>query len=83
MRFSQTKISSRRVNIGKLVMDAGRPVLLVPPATRNGDFRRVLVGWKDTQASRRAVLDGLPFLARAGFEAPGIMKERPDKDESR
>src|ERR1700683_2823175 len=25
----------------------------------------------------------VPFLARAGFEAPGIMKERPDKDESR
>jgi hypothetical protein len=25
----------------------------------------------------------VPFLVRAGFEAPGTMKERPDKDESR
>ena len=25
----------------------------------------------------------VPFLMRAGFEAPGVMKERPDKDDSR
>jgi hypothetical protein len=25
----------------------------------------------------------VPFMVRAGFEAPGMMKERPEKDESR
>jgi hypothetical protein len=25
----------------------------------------------------------VPFLARAGVEAPGMMKERPEKDEPR
>jgi hypothetical protein len=25
----------------------------------------------------------VPFLMRAGFEAPGMMKERDEKDESR
>ena len=25
----------------------------------------------------------VPFLARAGIDAPGLMKERPDKDEPR
>jgi nucleotide-binding universal stress UspA family protein len=49
----------------ELVMDAGAPVLL----TANGDapFRgeRVVVGWKDTRESRRALADSLPFLMRA------------------
>lgn len=49
----------------ELVMDAGAPVLL----TADGDapFRgeRIVVGWKDTRKSRRALANSLPFLMRA------------------
>lgn len=50
---------------GDLVMDAGRPVLFVPPHVDNLSAKRIVVGWKDTRESRRAVWDGLPFLKRA------------------
>ncbi|MDR3511482.1 MAG: universal stress protein [Caulobacteraceae bacterium] len=49
----------------ELIMEAGVPVLL----TADGDapFRgdRVVIGWKDTRESRRAVSDALPLLMRA------------------
>lgn len=48
-----------------LVMEAGRPILVVPPSTTWLDMRRVLVAWKDTRESRRAVADALPFLQKA------------------
>lgn len=48
-----------------LVMEAGRPVLVVPESEQWLDPRRILIAWKDTRESRRAVFDALPFLARA------------------
>lgn len=48
-----------------LVMETGRPILVVPPSTTWFDPRRILVAWKDTRESRRAILDALPFLRRA------------------
>jgi len=56
---------SRRVNTSDLVMQAGRPVLVVPPGLDALAARHVLVGWKDTREARRAVLDAVPFLAAA------------------
>jgi nucleotide-binding universal stress UspA family protein len=56
---------TRQVDTSDLVMQAGRPVLLVPAAVAKASFDRVLVGWKDTAESRRAIVDALPFLARA------------------
>jgi nucleotide-binding universal stress UspA family protein len=56
---------TRQVDACDLVMQAGRPVLLVPAAVAKASFDRVLVGWKDTAESRRAIVDALPFLARA------------------
>ena len=51
----------------RVVMGAGRPVLIVPYA---GTFRtageRILVAWKAGRESTRAVNDALPFLKRAG-----------------
>jgi len=57
--------SSRHVDIGDLVMQLGRPVLIVPAAAEKVGFERVLIGWKDTRESRRAVLDALPLLKKA------------------
>jgi nucleotide-binding universal stress UspA family protein len=48
-----------------LLMQAGRPLLVVPPAVEWFDLRSVLVAWKDVRESRRAVFDALPILARA------------------
>jgi len=48
-----------------LLMQAGRPIIVVPPAVEWFDFRSVLVAWKDVREARRAVLDALPILAAA------------------
>jgi len=57
--------ASQRVNTADLVMRAGRPVFLVPPAASKPKLDRVLVAWKDTREARRAVLDALPLLKKA------------------
>jgi nucleotide-binding universal stress UspA family protein len=56
---------SRRVDMGELVMEIGRPLLLVPAAAAKLEFDRMIIGWKDTREARRAVADALPFLKQA------------------
>jgi nucleotide-binding universal stress UspA family protein len=48
-----------------LVMQAGRPLLLVPEAVNWLDLRSVLVAWKDTPEARRAIADAMPMLRKA------------------
>jgi nucleotide-binding universal stress UspA family protein len=48
-----------------LVMQAGRPLIVVPPTVEWLDLRSVLVAWKDVHEARRAVFDALPILAAA------------------
>ena len=48
-----------------LVMQAGRPLIVVPSAVQWLDLRSVLVAWKDVREARRAVFDALPILAAA------------------
>ena len=48
-----------------LVMQAGRPLLLVPDTVDRFEWRSLLVAWKDTQEARRAIVDALPLLQRA------------------
>jgi nucleotide-binding universal stress UspA family protein len=48
-----------------LVMQAGRPLLIVPDACKWLDMRSVLVAWKDTPEARRATVDSLPLLRKA------------------
>ena len=57
--------NSRHLAIGDFVMHVGRPVLIVPAAVEAVCFDRVLVGWKDSRESRRAIADALPLLKRA------------------
>src|ERR1700741_3992501 len=45
-----------------LVMQAGRPLLVVPDQCDWLDLRSVLVAWKDTAEARRAIADALPLL---------------------
>ena len=48
-----------------LVMQAGRPLIVVPSRVEWLDLRSVLVAWKDVREARRAVFDALPILAAA------------------
>lgn len=53
------------VDPSDLVMEAGRPLIVVPPTVQWLDLRSVLVAWKDVREARRAVFDALPLLAAA------------------
>jgi nucleotide-binding universal stress UspA family protein len=53
------------VRPGLVAMECGRPVLIVPPEKDHLSARAVVVAWKDTRESRRAVRDALPILKRA------------------
>lgn len=55
----------RGPDVANLIMQAGRPVLVVSPDEPRFSLDRVLVAWKDTREARRAVSDALPILARA------------------
>lgn len=57
--------AARQVDIGDLIMQAGRPVLLVAPAPVPVRMERVLVAWKNTTEARRAVASAIPLLKRA------------------
>ena len=57
--------TSRHLNIGDFVMQAGRPILVVPASADKVGFERILVGWKDTRETRRAIMDALPLLRQA------------------
>ena len=56
---------SRRMSTGDFIMQAGRPVLIVPPAADTLALERLVIGWKDTRETRRAALDALPLLKKA------------------
>ena len=63
-----------------LVMQAGRPLLVVPDRIDWLDLRSVLVAWKDTPEARRAVADALPMLRKARDVA---IVEIPEEDDDR
>jgi nucleotide-binding universal stress UspA family protein len=48
-----------------LVLQTSRPVLVAPPGADHLDARRIMIAWKDTRESRRALADALPFLKEA------------------
>jgi nucleotide-binding universal stress UspA family protein len=48
-----------------LVMQTGRPLLVVPDTANWLDLRSVLVAWKNTPEARRAVADAVPLLQKA------------------
>ncbi len=56
---------TRRTNIGDLVMNAGRPVILAPTGTTECRLNHAVIAWKDSREARRAVADALPILRHA------------------
>ena len=81
--------ASRRVDIGDLIVQIGRPVLLLPalattenPVPDNAspllNLERVLVCWSDSRESRRAIVDALPMLKNAGRVQ--VIEVAPERD---
>lgn len=50
---------------GELILKSGRPVLVTPHKGGRLNAEAVVVAWKDTRESRRALADSLPFLKDA------------------
>jgi nucleotide-binding universal stress UspA family protein len=68
-------------DVGNLMMQAGRPVLVVPADAAEFSADCVLVAWKDTREARRAVSDALPILRRAK-EVHLLVIHEPETDEA-
>jgi nucleotide-binding universal stress UspA family protein len=49
----------------RVILRAGRPVLVVPVGISSLRADHVVIGWKETREARRAVQDALPFLHKA------------------
>lgn len=48
-----------------LILESGLPVLVLPPDQDAIDTRRVVLAWKNTPQTRRAITAAMPFLIRA------------------
>jgi nucleotide-binding universal stress UspA family protein len=57
--------NTRRVKIGDLALEAGRPLLIVPHGISCLTLNNAFVAWKDSREARRAVADALPLLRLA------------------
>jgi nucleotide-binding universal stress UspA family protein len=57
--------ATRRVDLGDLIMQLGRPMLMVPPSISTLNLDQIVIGWKNTRETRRAVWDSLPLLRKA------------------
>ena len=67
--------ATRALSTGALVMQVGRPVLLVPLAHSPAKFDRVLMAWKDSRETRRAIADALPLMRHAEVTVVEVVKE--------
>lgn len=59
------KDSDTHADIGSLVYDAGRPVLVIPHSSTATSFRNVLLAWNGSREAARAAFDALPFMMEA------------------
>jgi nucleotide-binding universal stress UspA family protein len=48
-----------------VILNAGRPVLVVPAEVRSLQADRIVIGWKGAREARRAIVDALPFMHEA------------------
>jgi nucleotide-binding universal stress UspA family protein len=64
---------------GDLLMTTGLPVLVQPTDVEVGPHT-VLIAWKNTRETRRAVADALPFLKRARRVVIAAVLEYPERE---
>ncbi|MGO7211823.1 universal stress protein [Rhizobium ruizarguesonis] len=71
----------RTVNIGDVLLAAGRPVLLPSASKSSLEARTIVVAWKDTRELRRAIVDAMPLLLSAGDVVVLAIEESHGVDE--
>jgi nucleotide-binding universal stress UspA family protein len=57
--------SARVAAPGSVVLQAGRPVLVLAHDSQRVPLKKAVVAWKDTREARRALADAVPLLALA------------------
>ncbi|MGE3718091.1 MAG: universal stress protein UspA [Bauldia sp.] len=62
-------------DLGSLIVNAGRPVLVTADHLPTIAAKRIVVGWKDTREARRAVADSLAFLTQASEVVLALIDE--------
>jgi nucleotide-binding universal stress UspA family protein len=67
------------VTASEIVMQSGRPVLVVPVKVELLQLDHILVAWKETREARRAVVDALPMLQVAKQVTVVEIVEKSDK----
>lgn len=55
----------RSFDLGTIVLNAGRPMLIAATNREHFSANKILVAWKDTREARRAVSDAIPMLRLA------------------
>lgn len=75
--------NSRHIDLGTLVVHAGRPVMIVPDGVKSLPLECAVVAWKDSREARRAALDALPFLKLARRVTVVEIAREADLDEAR
>ncbi|SOE87611.1 Nucleotide-binding universal stress protein, UspA family [Burkholderia sp. YR290] len=69
--------------VGSLVLDAGRPALVIPHAgTVNSPGENVLVAWDGSREAARAVADALPLLKAARYVSVDIVRRAEPHSEA-
>jgi nucleotide-binding universal stress UspA family protein len=71
------------IDVGDLLMRVGRPALVAPAGVDHLKLDRVVVGWKETPESRRAISDALPFLKVASRVTVVAVADEADADATR
>jgi nucleotide-binding universal stress UspA family protein len=69
----------RTVDLGSLVLQSGRPLLVLADKSRKIATRKIVIAWKDTREARRAVADAVPLLAVANEVIVVTVASDPDK----
>ena len=70
--------ASRHADVRDLIMQLGRPVVIVPAAMETLKPDRVIIAWKDTRETRRAACDALPLLKKAAQVV--VVEIAPDEE---
>jgi nucleotide-binding universal stress UspA family protein len=63
------------VDAGAVLMECGRPVLVVPPLAEKLRAERIVIAWKRTREARRAVFDSLGLLRAADEVMLALVRE--------
>lgn len=79
--FRRPKDAVGGIDIGALVLKAGRPVLLLDEHAKTMPGK-TLVAWKETREARRALIDALPMLALSSEVHIFAAAERDEETEA-